>query len=76
MKASLERKLIRWIHIIIGIPVIGYVYGPVSQIPQAVDAVRYIFFPVLILSGIWLWKGYLVKNFVRKKLINQNSKTI
>lgn len=66
MKASTERKLIRWLHIIISIPIIGYVYGPVSQIPSAVIAVRYIFFPTLVLSGLWLWKGYVIKNLVRK----------
>jgi hypothetical protein len=67
MKASTERKILRWLHIVIGIPVIGYVYGPVSTIPEAVVAVRYIFFPILILSGLWLWKGHLVKNLFRKK---------
>lgn len=71
MKASTERKIIRWLHIVIGIPIIGYVYGPVSEIPEAVMAVRYIFFPVLVLSGLWLWKGYLVRNLFRKKLVNQ-----
>lgn len=73
MKASTERKIIRWLHLIIGIPVIGYVYGPVSSIPEAVIAVRYIFFPVLVLSGLWLWKGYLVKNLVRKKMNTEYS---
>ena len=66
MKASTERKIIRWLHILIGIPVIGYIYGPVAEIPQAADAVRFAFFPVLILSGLWLWKGYVVKNMIRK----------
>jgi hypothetical protein len=70
MKSSTERKLIRWLHILIGIPVIGYIYGPVSKIPEAVMAVRYIFFPILILSGLWLWKGYMVKNFIRR-IVNQ-----
>ena len=66
MKASTERKVIRWLHLLIGIPIIGYVYGPVAEIPQAVDAVRYVFFPILILSGLWLWKGYWVKNYFKK----------
>jgi hypothetical protein len=69
MSAPVERKVIRWLHILISIPIVGYVYGPVSEIPEAVVVVRYIFFPVLILSGLWLWKGHLVKKWVVKKWV-------
>jgi len=64
MKASTERKLIRWLHIIVSIPIVGYIYGPVSQIPHATIAVRYVIFPVLVLSGLWLWKGPAIKNLI------------
>jgi hypothetical protein len=40
MNAATERKIIRWLHIVISIPVIGYIYGPVSKIPEAVIVVR------------------------------------
>jgi len=73
MKASTERMIFRWLHILISIPVIGYIYGPVSSIPEAAMAVRFIFFPVLVLSGLWLWKGYLLKNFIRKKYNSEYS---
>ncbi len=76
MKASTERKIIRWLHIIISIPLIGYIYGPVSQIPEAVFALRYIFFPILILSGLWLWKGYVIKNLIKKLNLNRRSNFI
>ena len=66
MNASTERKVIRWLHIIISIPVIGYIYGPVSQIPQAVIVVRWIIFPIIVLSGLWLWKGSAVKRWFRQ----------
>ena len=66
MKASIERKLIRWLHILIAIPIVGYIYGPVSEIPRAALAVKLIFFPILVLSGLWLWKGYVVKSYWRK----------
>jgi uncharacterized membrane protein len=67
MTAATERKIIRWIHILLSIPIIGYIYGPVAQIPQAVAAVRWVFMPVIILSGFWLWKGHWVKKRFRKK---------
>jgi hypothetical protein len=35
MNAAVERRLIRWLHLILSIPIIGYIYGPVAEIPQA-----------------------------------------
>ncbi len=68
MKAATERKVIRWFHIIASIPIVGYIYGPVSQIPRAVTAVRWAILPAIVLSGLWLWKGYVVKRlFTAKK---------
>lgn len=67
MKASTERKIMRWFHIIISIPVIGYIYGPVADIPRAAFAVKFIIFPLIVLSGIWMWKGHLVKKALRQK---------
>jgi hypothetical protein len=67
MKAATERKIIRWIHILISIPVIGYIYGPVKNFPRAVFAIQWVFFPIIVLSGLWLWKGHLLKKWFRKK---------
>jgi hypothetical protein len=61
MKASTERMVIRWVHIILSIPVIGYIYGPVARLHYAANAVRWVFFPVIVLSGFWLWKGHWFK---------------
>jgi uncharacterized membrane protein len=70
MKAATERKLIRWIHIIASIPIIGYIYGPVSQIPEAAFMVKAGIVPLVILSGFWLWKGHWFK-----KLVGSQEKT-
>lgn len=67
MKASTERSIIRWLHIVLSIPIIGYIYGPVSSIPMAVTAVRWVLFPIVILSGFWMWKGYWVKKLFQRK---------
>jgi hypothetical protein len=66
MKASTERSVIRWLHILLSIPVIGYFYGPVASIPQAAFATKYIFLPVIVLSGFWLWKGRRIKVWMRR----------
>ncbi len=64
MKASTERKIIRWAHILLSIPILGYIYGPVANNPSAAGAVRFVFLPVVVLSGLWMWKRHL---FRRKK---------
>jgi len=66
MKASTQRKIMRWIHIILSVPIVGFVYGPVSQIPPAAFAVRWVFFPFVVLSGLWMWKGHRVKKIFKK----------
>lgn len=54
MKAHLERKIIRWIHIILSIPILGYIYGPVAQLAYPALAVKLVFLPIIVLSGCWL----------------------
>jgi hypothetical protein len=64
MKAATERKIIRWFHIIASVPIMGYIYGPVAEMPEAVIVVRYILFPSIILTGLWMWKGHMVKRWL------------
>ncbi|WP_128547561.1 hypothetical protein [Larkinella soli] len=66
MKASTERKIIRWLHLIAGIPILGYIYGPVAGIPEAALMVKAVIMPLVILSGLWLWKGQWVRKFFVK----------
>jgi thiosulfate reductase cytochrome b subunit len=66
MKASTERKIIRWLHIILSIPIIGYIYGPVASIPEAVMMIRFVLFPLVILSGLWMWKGAAFKRYISR----------
>ena len=70
MKAATERKIIRWFHIIASIPIVGYIYGPVKNFPNAVFGIQWVIFPLIILSGLWLWKGHVVKKWLRKKMYN------
>jgi len=66
MKASTERKLMRWLHIILSVPIIGYIYGPVAENPHAVFVIRWILFPIVVISGFWMWKGHAIKRWARK----------
>src|SRR5262245_19519157 len=57
MSDATKRSILRWIHIIVTIPIFGYIYGPTSEVQQYADGVRYIFVPVIVLSGIWMYSG-------------------
>jgi hypothetical protein len=60
MKAATQRTLCRWLHIVFSIPIIGYLYSPFTDLPDYAPVVRYIAFPVIALSGLWMWKGHLI----------------
>ena len=55
MKAASERQFIRILHLVLSIPIVGYIYGPVASIPQAVRFTRWVAMPVVVLTGFWLW---------------------
>jgi hypothetical protein len=56
MNRGITRSIFRWIHIVFSIPVLGYVYSPFEEIPKYAHPVRLIFVPILVLSGLWMWK--------------------
>ena len=66
MKEATKRSIFRWIHIIFGIPIIGYVYSPFEEIPNYAPAVRFVFLPAIVLSGLWMWKGHVVRRLFSK----------
>jgi len=69
MSEAAKRSMLRWIHIVFGIPIVGYIYSPFEQIPNYAPAVRFVFVPLLVLSGLWLWKGHLVRRLFSKRAL-------
>ena len=45
------------IHIVFSIPILGYIYSPFEEIPNYAPAVRFVFVPVIVLSGFWMYSG-------------------
>jgi len=66
MSDATKRWIFRWIHLIFSIPIIGYLYSPFKELPNYAPAVRYFFFPVLALSGLWMWKGHWIRQLFSK----------
>jgi hypothetical protein len=67
MKQGTERNILRWVHIIFGFPILGYIYGPPEEVQQYLPMYRFVFIPVLVLSGLWMWKGHALRRLVSKK---------
>jgi hypothetical protein len=57
ISSATKRSILRWIHLIFTIPILGYVYSPFEELPNYAPVVRFVFVPVLILSGFWLYAG-------------------
>jgi hypothetical protein len=57
MKSATKRSILRWIHIIVTIPIFGYIYGPAGDVEQYAGAVRFVFVPVMVISGLWMYAG-------------------
>ena len=55
-KATL-RTILRWIHLVLAIPILGYIYAPPSEAQQYASAVRFVFVPVIIFAGYWMYAG-------------------
>ena len=61
-----KRVILRSIHLLLGIPIIGYVYSPFAELPNYAPVVRFVSIPVLVLTGFWMWKGHVVRRLISK----------
>lgn len=64
---AIKRALVRWVHVVLAIPIIGYIYSPFDEIPNYAPAVRYVFLPAIVLEGLWMWKGHLVRRMFGRR---------
>ena len=64
MQEATKRSIVRWIHLVFSIPIIGYIYSPFEEIPNYAPMTRYVFLPVMLLSGLWMWKGHLLRRLI------------
>jgi hypothetical protein len=67
MNSATQRVIFRWIHLIFSIPILGYIYSPFEKLPDYARPTRYFFLPVMVLSGLWMWKGHVVRRLISKQ---------
>ena len=63
---GITRTVFRWIHIVLAIPILGYIYSPFEKLPDYAFRTRFVFVPVMVLSGLWMWKGHVVRRLISK----------
>jgi hypothetical protein len=61
-----QRSIFRWIHIIVAIPILGYIYSPFEKLPDYASATRFVFLPVMVVTGLWMWKGHVLRRLISK----------
>lgn len=59
MTNALNRSILRCLHLVFSIPILGYIYGRPSEVQQYAGAVRFVFVPVIVLSGFWMYSGVI-----------------
>jgi len=71
MKEATKRSIVRWIHLVFSIPILGYIYSPFEKIPDYAFPTRFVFVPVMVLSGLWMWKGHVVRRLVSRRSVGR-----
>jgi hypothetical protein len=66
-RRGIPRWIFRSIHIVFSIPILGYIYSPLDKLPGYAPPTRYVFVPVMILSGLWMWKGHVVQRLLSNR---------
>jgi hypothetical protein len=76
MNPRITRSILRWIHLFFSIPIIGYIYSPFEQLPNYAPLVRNVAVPVILLTGLWMWKGHVVRRLISKRSVVASTETV
>ncbi len=66
MKQSTKRSILRWTHIVFGLTIVGYVYGPPEEVIPYRDNFRFFFVPAIFVTGFLMWKGHVITRLFAK----------
>jgi thiosulfate reductase cytochrome b subunit len=67
MTQNTVRTIFRWIHLVLAIPIVTYIYSPFKVLPGYAPLTRYVFVPIMVLTGLWMWKGHVVRRLIFRK---------
>jgi thiosulfate reductase cytochrome b subunit len=66
MKETTKRTILRTVHLVLAIPIVGYIYSPFELIPDYAFPTRFIFLPAMVLTGLWMWRGHWVRRLLSR----------
>lgn len=67
MTANRVRVILRWVHIVLGLVILCYIYSPFSKHLLFQLFIKFIVVPGIVLTGAWLWKFKEFNKFFRIK---------
>jgi hypothetical protein len=73
MSNATRRWIPRLIHFVFSIPIAGYVYSPFEQLPNYAPVVRFVAIPALVLTGLWMWKGHVLRRLISRGPAQQDA---
>ena len=59
MNNATKRSILRWIHLVVAIPTLGYIYSPFAELPSYAAVNRFVFAPLGMLAGYWMYAGVI-----------------
>lgn len=70
MSEAKLRVLLRWVHIILGLVLMCYVYSPLGEAKWFQIAIKFIVLPAIVLTGVWIWKFQLLNKSLGIKKVS------
>jgi hypothetical protein len=67
VKDATKRTIVRTIHLVLSIPILGYIYSLFEKLPGYAPATRFVFLPVMVVSGLWMWKGHVLRRLSSRR---------
>ncbi len=70
---GLARSIFRWLHLLFAIPILGYIYSPFDKLPDYAPLTRYVFLPAMVVTGLWMWKGHVIRRLFSRRSVQQSA---
>ena len=56
MNEAKVRVILRWVHVVLGLAIMCYVYSPFHRFIFFQIIVKFVIIPVITFTGLWVWK--------------------
>jgi hypothetical protein len=70
------RGILRWVHVILGLVVMCYIYSPFHASRFFQVMVKFAVIPVITVSGLWLWKFQAFNKRLRMHFFQRKSEVL